>query len=184
MTFKLSGLAAAAFVIVASLVSPASAATVDAANAVSFEFDFSSMGDTSFYRFGYNCGGCDGEGRFESGATMQLDFGTTLGASDIGSRTFTNPFNFAINNVSSGLTPEIAVSGSVDTLYMTFRFVDDVFDVTAASIYGQETGHMAGSFAGTVAPSPVPLPAGFLLMASAIGGLAFVRRKQVSGKLS
>lgn len=177
MTFKLSGLAAAVFVIVASLVAPASAATVDARNAVAFEFDFSTMGDTRFDRFGYNCGSCSGEGLLLSDATMQLDFGTSLGASDIGSRTFTNPFNFAISNVSSGLTPEVAVDGSVDTLFLTFRFVDDVFDISSASIYGQSTGTLTGTFAGTVTPAPVPLPAGIFLMVGALGGLAFMRRK-------
>lgn len=177
MTFKLSGLAAAVFVFVASLLSPASAATVDARNAVAFEFDFSTTGTTSFDRFGYNCGSCSGEGLFLSGATMQLDFGTTLGAADLGSRTFTNPFNFAISNVSSGLTPQVAVPDAIDTLFLTFRFVDDVFDISSANIFGQSTGAMNGTFAGNVPPSPVPLPAGIFLMASALGGLAFMKRR-------
>ncbi|MDU9002575.1 VPLPA-CTERM sorting domain-containing protein [Sedimentitalea todarodis] len=177
MTFKLSGLAAVVFVFVASLVSPASAATVDARNVVAFEFDFSTTGVTSFDRFGYNCGRCGGEGLFLSGATMQLDFGTTLGAADIGSRTFSNPFNFAISNVSSGLTPEVAVPGAVDRLFLTFRFVDDVFDISSATIYGQSIGVMNGTLIENVPPSPVPLPAGIFLMASALGGLAFMKRK-------
>ncbi|MEY8830557.1 VPLPA-CTERM sorting domain-containing protein [Sedimentitalea sp. XS_ASV28] len=180
MTFKLSGLAAAAFVIVASLISPASAATVDASNDVTFQFDLSGVGDASFSSFGYNCNGCSGEGLFESGASVQIDFGTTLGASDIGSRTFTNPFNFAISNVGSGLSPQIEVAGSVETLFMTFRFVDDAFDIFNASISGGGIGTLNGGLVENPVPSPVPLPAGFLLMASAIGGLAFVKRKQAS----
>ena len=177
MTFKLSGLAAAIFVFVASLVSSASAATVDARNAVAFEFDFSTTDSTSFNRFGYNCGSCSGEGLFLSGATMQLDFGTTLGGSEIGTRTFTNPFNFAISNVSSGLTPEVAVPGSVNTLFMTFRYVDDAFEISSANIYGQSTGVMTGTLVGTVPPAPVPRPAGIFLMVSALGGFAFMKRK-------
>ncbi len=180
MTFKLSGLAAAAFVIVASLISPASAATVDASNDVSFQFDLSGVGDASFYSFAYNCNGCSGEDLFASGASFQLDFGTTLGGSDIGSRTFTNPFNFAISNVSSGMSPQIEVAGSVETLFMTFRYVDDEFEIVNGSITGGVTGTLNGSLVENTVPSPVPLPAGFLLMASAIGGLAFVKRKQAS----
>lgn len=183
MTPKFTGLAAAVLALMASFIAPASAATVDAQNAVAFEFDLSTAGAINLNRFGYNCGACASEDRLLSGATMQIDFGSTLGAADIGTSTFANPFNFAISNVSAGLGGGVPVAGSVDSLFVTFRFVDDAFGVSSATLYHPSTGVLVGTFAGSVPASPVspvPLPAGMVLMVSGLGGLAFLKRRKAA----
>lgn len=175
-----TSLAAAAFLAAGGLFSAAQAATVDAVNSASFHFDVSGLGETTFSSFGYTCSVvCDDandEGRLLSGASFTLDFGTTLGGSDIGTSSFTNPFSFAISNVSSGLNPNQLVPASVDDLFVTFNFVDDAFEVTSASISGAN-GNLQGTFAGAVPVAPVPLPAAAFLMIGALGGMRFASRR-------
>lgn len=178
MSFKFPAMLAALLLGAGSLLSPARAATVDADTAVSFAFDLSAHGDIVFSGFGYGCNGCDGQARLLPDARMRLDFGTTVGGNDLGSRSFANPFDFAINNVGSGLTPDVSVSGALDILYVTFGYVDDVFDITSTHLNSQGSGMLVGSYAGDIQISAVPLPAGMVLMAGALGSLALLRRRK------
>ncbi len=177
MTFRLPTLVAAALMLIGGLTTQVQASTVDASNSVSFEFDLSTTNAATFLSFGFSCGGCIGEDRLLSGATMELDFGSSAGASDLGTAHFTNPFGFAINNVSAGLSPQPVIPAAISSLFVTFKFVDDAYGVTNASLYSSETGMIRNISATDVPVAPVPLPAAMVLLATGLGALGFAARK-------
>lgn len=172
-------IAATAFLLVAGLFAPVQAATVTATNPVTFEFDVSGFGALTATNFRYSCfvtpscsGG--GGGTLLSGASVTLDFGTPAGASDIGTSSFTNPSFSPINNVRADLIQSQSIAALLNSVFVTFNFVDDEFDIDTVGISG--TGF---SIDGTLVPAVavIPLPAGMFLLLGALGGLGLARRR-------
>ena len=170
-------IAATAFLFVASLFTPAQAAVVTPTSSVTFEFDVSGLGAATFTSFSYSCSTfplCNtGGGRLLSGASFTMDFGTFAGGSDIGTSSFVNPFGFAINNVGAGLIPSQSVAAMLNSVFVTFNYVDDAFGIDVANIR-DSLGNI--TLGGTLI-SAVPLPAGMLLLVGALGGLGVVSRR-------
>ncbi len=180
-------LSAAAVVLTSSIA--ANAAVVDADTSVAFQLDTSA--DTILYleRIYFECDEfglqpCDNPGdpsRLSAGASVQISLGSTLGGDDVFSLLWTNTFGTDIQGVSIGL-PNFTVPGAqAATMWLTFEYVDDAFEVTEGGI-----GWAAPNFERYVASSaqaiavpvaPVPLPAGLPLLATALLGFGVLRRR-------
>lgn len=157
----------------------ATAGTVSPGSDVVFEFDLSAIGAIRFTSSGYSCSAgfpeCDGQdGLFDDRATFRVLYGTSIGASDIATREFVNRFGRDIGNAAGAFVtaPSFDVAASVDTLYATITYVDDIFGVTSFQLNFTEGVEDSGL-------APVPLPASLPLLLIAFGGLALVRRRQV-----
>ena len=163
-----------------------SAVVIDASNSATFGFDLSAIGSDTATGFSYGCNNVvddcidsTGSGRLLSGSSFNLLFGTTIGGSELGTRAFTNPFGFAINNVGSGLIPSLLVSGVVTTLYMTFAYDNDEFAVEQANLSFSGAGSISGSFVALLPPVSAPEPTTIALLGLGLFGLGFNRRKRI-----
>lgn len=157
----------------------AEAATVTPTSDVTFVFDLSSYGELSFNLSEVfcpvECAGSDNPLKLAAGATMQVNLGTPAGASDLGSRTYTNVFDSPVSNmVGYVLTaPSIDVAASLDALYATFVYVDDVYGVEEFNLRDFHEGvYIKGSLL------PVPLPATLPLLLVGMGGMAVLGRRR------
>lgn len=150
---------------------------VDASNSAFFEVDTSGVGDFAINGFRYACfGACRDDAspeRLASGASIKLDFGSTLGANDLGTATFTSPFGFDIFGVSSGLAPSVNVGASLTEIFATVIFVDDAFAIDTFSILFGFGEPIAGVM--VTPPSAVPLPAALPLFLTVLAGMAGLR---------
>ena len=154
----------------------ATAATVDTTNSAVFSFDVSALGAEDITGYYYSTSGTGDNDRLSSGATMLLSFGSNAGKDDIGSYEFTNPFDFAINNVSTGTSP-IGLQASLDLLYVTVGFVDDIFGIENFSLYTSLNARLTGTYEGSI--SAVPLPAAAWFFGTALLAFTgFSRRKK------
>lgn len=163
--------------------STAQAVPVTQTSSATFAFDFSSIGEfnaSSFTWCGYDPILCSGGGdssedqRLSGGASFQLNFGTTIGGADLGSRIFTNPSPSSADNFASILSPNVLLDASLDTVYVTLVFIDDIFGAEALRLVAGEQRVM-----GQLLPtSEVPLPAALPLFLAGAAGLSLTARKR------
>lgn len=203
----------AALALSASAATSAMAGTVAPTNSVVFAFDTSAL--TSYFEIvggEWQCGAVcrtstpsfDPENRLQAESSFTWSFGTTAGGDELGSKTFTllDLIQFAIGfdgsiDLPSDLVQTVTPSGflplpaSVQTVFVTFEHVDDVFHVAEAclayntpraqaafqeEICSTEPSDLAvGGPSGT---TPVPLPAGGALLVTALGSMALARRRR------
>jgi PEP-CTERM motif len=162
----------------------AQAAFVTPTNSVTFAFDVSGLGDTTFTRFIW-CGdqelSCFNsptntlDEEFGPGATMQLDFGTIAGGGDIGTSFFTNSFSDGSDNFSTDLPPNQSILASLTTLFVTLIYVDDVYGATQLGLRFSGNNIIYGEM---LPPSEVPLPAALPLFLMGAAGLGFAGKRK------
>lgn len=171
-----------AVALVASLfaAATANAALVTSGNPATFAFDTSGLGGSfTITSGGYSCNASCPEGATDTaaladGASILFNFGSTAGASDLGSATYTNNFGFDIDNVSGGIFGAgVPISGPLTTLFVTMVFVDDEFGVDSLQIGTGQT-----NLTGRLLVPDVPLPAAAPLFLSALVGAGFLNRKR------
>lgn len=170
--------AAASFV----LISGAYAATVSVNTSVVGEFDVTGIAAGTVSGYGYECGatcsGGNGSGdpdNLAASASILVNLGTSAGADDLGSRTFANTFGTDITDFGTGLG--IAFPGSLNTIYLTFVYVDDQFDVSSLRL--SINGELITGAVSELAVGEVPLPAALPLFIAGLAGMgAAARRKR------
>jgi hypothetical protein len=170
----------AVFMILVVLPSTSQAALVTPQQSVVFSFDTSALGALNLDRFGYDAyASCPNVGGapclLVSGGSFDLLFGTSFAGDDIGQSSFTSPFRSDINNMGTPLIPNQAILGTIDTLFATLVYGDDVFAVDNLYVaYGGDV-RVYGQFAGV---SAAPIPAAIWLFGTALIGLVgFSKRK-------
>ncbi len=139
-------------------------------------FNVSGLTPGTITSYGYGCSQptCDGNqtgdpDNLASGASIQVSFGSTAGASDIASLVFANPFGFDITNFSTSVNIPV---GALSTIYLTFSFIDDVFAVDTLFLR-LSGGNNMGVTASPLAP--IPLPAALPLFLAGLAGLGLTR---------
>lgn len=194
MKRKISILAAA----VAGLFSygtAAHAAVISSSNPTqTIRFDLDQPDDNLVFSYSFVADSSDG---LANGASFDFLFGTTSGASDLGSLRMTNNFPPAdfpqlfSASIGYGVGDFIDVS-SLDEAFLTVRYVDDTVNFVSLGIFicqrldsqgfcAQGANRFASNpFATTPAPGPtdpVPVPGAAVLMLSALAGAGVMRRK-------
>jgi len=113
-----------------------------------------------------------GDDNLRAGEVLTLTFGETVTLSNI---SFNDEKHFALPAVSPGSSLQWAINGAA---LSTITF-EDAIAATLTGVNSITFGH-AGTdyYIGAATASPVPLPAGVLLMGTALGGLGLTRRKK------
>jgi hypothetical protein len=81
-----------------------------------------------------------------------------------------------LTGTGSGTTQQFLVPEGADTLVL--GFLDSGFFQGAPSFYGDNPGSLSATFSIAPAAAPVPVPAGLMLLAPAVAGLAGIARRR------
>lgn len=182
--FRAKGLLCAAALMAAPL--SAKAATITPFEMAFFTFDTSGVGALQITGSAFACIFGDQcfqeDGLLAPGAQLQVDYGTTHGGAQLGSRYFTNNFPTPINNAAGKVAtdPPIFIPAETDEVFATFRYVNDVYSVEEFRIFSADV-ELTGE---VVPPDPIaamPLAAsGWMLLLGlcAIGVVGQQARKR------
>ena len=158
------------------------AAIVEAGSPAIFSFDVSGEGALTLSAYSYSCPTecpIPGPNGLAAGASFDFDFGSTAGASDLGTDTLTNPFGFALTGAATNLNAPINIPGASSEFFVSILFVDDVFGIEFFNV-----GGIGFNLSGVLVdqPSAIPLPAALPLFAGGLGlmGLLGWRKKQAA----
>jgi hypothetical protein len=157
------------------------AATIDSAHSAVFMFNTSAfIQDSTLLAVSYSVypyaailGSADEN--LAANASMSLSFGTYIGGDDIGSFTWANPFSKQINNMGGGTgVAHLLLDASLDTLYVTVGYVNDIFAVNYLSIKPDLYAGIQGVYVTSI--SPVPVPPAFMLFLTGLGFIGLAKR--------
>jgi len=154
------------------------AATVSPTSSAYFAFDVSDHTDIDIGGFNFHTGGVN---KLASGASMNLEFGSTIDNNDLGGYIFTNTNFFGISGAGRSFDPRISI-GSPSTLYIAVNYIDDIFSINTLGISLYYKDIFLESISGTEVstPSPVPAPAAVWLFGSALGFMGLRRKAKNS----
>ena len=105
-----------------------------------------------------------------------VNFGTSAGSDDIGSRIFYNPFPMSVAGIQTTTSGSfVSIPDGISTIFATIIFVDSVFksDEMKLFIDGQL---VATSMTQEISASEVPLPAALYLFLAGIAGVGAATR--------
>jgi len=147
------------------------AAVVNPSETAVFKFDLTEVSPANLVSASYDCGKACGDDfgmKLFYSSTIDIHYGTRSGANDLGQARVKNPYGYDITNITwAGLLPDFA-QDTPTTVFATFRFVDDVYNVDTFALNLANGASVAGT-----AVSPVPLPAGFTLLLAGLTSLCF-----------
>ncbi|MDJ0992298.1 MAG: hypothetical protein QNI90_01875 [Dinoroseobacter sp.] len=146
------------------------AATVNPFEMAFFSFDTSGLNALQLTGSAFACifsSQCfEADGTLAPGSQLRVDYGTTQGGTELGSRFFTNSFSTPINNAAGNVatSPTVFVPAETETLYATFGFVDDAYMVEEFTVF-TTGGALGGSALPSEQTTSVPLSAtGWMLL--------------------
>ena len=156
---------------------------VNSSTSAFFQYDVAGIGSFDATGFFYSCfapacpAGPDPD-KLASGASFQMDFGSTLGANDLGTGFVFNSFAFEITNLSSslrdapgsGTSITINIDASLSNFFVTVLFVDDAFGIDVLNIGTSSVGTLVGE----MVAAPAPEPSTLALFATGLALLAFL----------
>ena len=162
----------------------AEAAVVDAQHDLTYVFDLSGDGDVEFNLSSWHCVvTCPGNDSLmlDSGGTFKVNYGTTIGGSELGSRQFKNGLTKGLNTLGGAFvtSPVLSVAAAIDTLYATIVHVDDDFAVDhfrlAIGAFGDGNDRV-----GVLYMPEVPLPASMPLLLAGLAAVAALARRRAA----